>query len=173
MKIIDRNRLDQLSRAAAESERRRKNLNLHGDHADLCQRLFNAMEPGTYIRPHRHLDPPKAECFLAIRGRMAVVVFADNGEIERVVQFGTACDVLAVDLPAGCWHSMVALEPGSIFFETKPGPYLPHSAKDLAPWAPAEGTPEAIDFLAGLMASVNAICQAEHFAKPINLPSFP
>ena len=159
MQIIDRDRLDQLSRAAAESERRRKNLNLHGDNADVCQRLFNAMEPGAYIRPHRHLDPPKAECFLAIRGRMALVVFADNGDIERVVLFGSGCEALAVDLPAGSWHSMVALEPGSIFFETKPGPYTPHAAKDLAPWAPAEGTPEAIDFLAGLMAAVDSKCR--------------
>lgn len=159
MQIIDRDRLDQLSRAAAESERRRKNLNLHGDYADVCQRLFNAMEPGTYIRPHRHLGPPKAECFLAIRGRMALVVFADNGEIEQVVEFGTGCDVLAVDLPAGIWHSMLALEAGSIFFETKPGPYIPHSAKDLAPWAPAEGTTEAVEFLAGLMVAVACKCQ--------------
>ena len=159
MHIIDRDRLDQLSRAAAESVRQRKNLNLHEDYADPCQRLFNALEPGTYIRPHRHLDPPKAECFLAIRGRMALVVFADHGDIERVVPFGVGCNVLAVGLPAGLWHSMVALEAGSIFFETKPGPYMPHSEKDIAPWAPAEGTPEAIGYLAGLMASVTSKCQ--------------
>jgi cupin fold WbuC family metalloprotein len=157
MQIIDQASLDQLCRAAAQSERLRKNLNLHADYADPCQRLFNALEPGTYIRPHRHLDPPRGECFLAVRGRMALVVFADNGDIEQVIRFGTDCNVLAVDLPAGCWHSMLALEAGSIFFETKPGPYQPHAAADIAPWAPAEGTSAARDYLAGLMAKVNSL----------------
>ena len=159
MQIIDRDKLDQLSCTAAASERRRKNLNLLEDYTDPCQRLFNAMEPGTYIRPHRHLDPPKAECFLAVRGRMALIVFADNGEIEQIVQFGTGCDVLGVDLPAGSWHCMVALEEGSIFFETKPGPYTPHAAEDLAPWAPVEGHPAATEYLDELTASVYAKCQ--------------
>ena len=84
MKIITHNVLDQLSREAAGSDRLRKNLNMHDDYADACQRLFNAMEPGTYIRPHRHTDPPKPECFMAVRGKMALIVFDDRGEVEQV-----------------------------------------------------------------------------------------
>ncbi len=154
MKIIESEHLDRLSREASDSPRLRKNLNLHSDYADICQRLFNAMEPGTYIRPHRHADPPKPECFMAIRGRMALIVFLDDGTIDQIVPFGDGCDVVAIDLPSTVWHSLVSLEPGSIFFETKPGPYVPLSDKDFAPWAPEEGSSEVAAYLSGLMSKV-------------------
>lgn len=154
MKLIDQKTLDELSREAVQSERLRKNLNLHDDYADPCQRLLNALEPGTYIRPHRHLDPPKPECFMAIRGRMALVVFTDDGQIERVVSFGAGCDVVTIDLPPAVWHTLISLEPGSVFFETKPGPYVPLSDKDFAAWSPKEGSPEASDYLSDLVMKV-------------------
>ena len=150
MKIIDQGVLDQLSKAAAESPRRRKNLNMHDDYTDPCQRLFNAVEPATYIRPHRHLNPPKAECFMAVRGKMALVVFDDKGGINQVVPFGDGCDVQALELPAGQWHTFVVLKPGSIFFEAKTGPYVPLSDTDLAPWSPVEGSPDADRYVAAL-----------------------
>lgn len=147
MKIITKNTLDELTHQARQSDRRRKNLNLHDDYADPCQRLFNALESETYIRPHRHTDPPKPECFMAIRGRMALVLFDDIGEMTRVVPFGAGTDVIAIDIPAGQWHSIVSLESGSVFFETKPGPFSPLPEKDIAPWSPPEGTAEASAFL--------------------------
>jgi len=151
MKIIDQNALDRLTAAAADSPRLRKNLNLHDDYADPCQRLFNALEPGSYIRPHRHLNPPKPECFLAVRGKMALITFTDSGDVDAVVPFGKGCEALAVDLPAGVWHTLLALRPGSVFFEPKAGPYVPLSEKDFAPWAPAEESPESADYLADLL----------------------
>lgn len=154
MKIIDQNKLDELSRDAVNSERLRKNLNLHDDYADPCQRLFNAMEPGTYIRPHRHLHPPKPECFMAIRGKLALVVFTDQGQVERVVPFGEGCDVVTIDLPPAVWHTLIPLEPGSIFFETKPGPYIPLSDKDFASWSPEEGSREVSAYLQELVTKV-------------------
>ena len=150
MKIINQDVLDQLSREAAGSARLRKNLNMHDDYADPCQRLFNAMEIGSYIRPHRHIDPPKTECFMAVRGKMALVVFDDEGKVEQIVQFGDDCDVKAIELSAGQWHSLLVLEPGSIFFETKPGPYAPLSDKDFAPWAPPENSPDVDKYVAAL-----------------------
>jgi len=156
MKIIDHKTLDLLSREAADSKRLRKNLNLHDDYSDPCQRLFNAMEPGTYIRPHRHLHPPKAECFMAIRGQLVLVVFSDEGEIEQVMPFGAGCDVVTIDLPAGLWHTLISMESGSVFFEAKPGPYEPLSDKDFAPWAPEEGAPEVEAYLAGLIAKIGS-----------------
>jgi cupin fold WbuC family metalloprotein len=150
VKIISHKVLDQLSLEATGSERLRKNLNLHDDYADPCQRLFIAMEPGTYIRPHRHTDPPKPECFMAARGKLALVVFDDDGDVKQVISFGDGCDTLAIDLPAGEWHSIIVIEPGSIFFETKPGPYVAMSDKDFAPWAPEENSPEVGSYLSVL-----------------------
>jgi cupin fold WbuC family metalloprotein len=150
MKIIDRQLLDKLSGEAAQSARLRKNLNLHDDYAELCQRLLNAVERGSYIRPHRHLTPPKPETFVLLRGRMAAFIFDEGGDIERCVVLSPAGSTLGLDVPPGVWHSIVSLESGSIFFETKPGPYEPLSDKDWAPWAPPEGSPEAAEFLRGL-----------------------
>lgn len=158
MKIITREVIDQLSLEASRSDRLRKNLNMHDDYADPCQRLFIAMEPGTYIRPHRHTDPPKPECFMAVRGRMVLLVFEDNGEVREVVPFGVGCETLAIDLPAGEWHSILVLEPQSVFFETKPGPYLAISDKDFAPWAPEEDSAEVVQYLAALNKVVSARC---------------
>jgi len=155
VKIISHKVLDQLSLEASGSDRLRKNLNLHDDYADPCQRLFIAMEPGTYIRPHRHTAPPKPECFMAVRGKLALVVFDDDGEVKQVVCFGDGCDTLAIDLPAGVWHSIIVLESGSIFFETKPGPYVAMSDKDFAPWAPEENSPEFGSYLSVLTETVS------------------
>lgn len=155
MKIINQGILDELSRGAAESVRRRKNLNLHDEYDDPCQRLFNALEPDTYVRPHRHTDPPKPECFMAVRGKMALVVFADDGQVDMIVPFGVDCVTVAIDLPPAMWHTLVSLESGSIFFETKPGPYASLSDKDFAPWSPAEGSTEAESYLANLIKKVS------------------
>ncbi len=122
MKIIDQKRLDRLSNEAAAAERRRQNLNLHDDYADPCQRLFNAMEPGTYVRPHRHLDPPKAECFMAIRGRMALIVFADDGQVDRIVPFGDGCETVAIDLPPAIGMRWFLWRPAVFSSKPSPGP---------------------------------------------------
>jgi cupin fold WbuC family metalloprotein len=154
MLLIDERMLDELSAAAQHSPRLRLNRNLHADYGEPCQRLLNAVEPGTYIRPHRHLTPPKPECFVAVRGRMALVVFDDAGGIDRVVSLEPGGAVVGVDLPPGIWHAIVSLMPGSVFFETKPGPYVPLSDKDFAPWAPPEGSAGATAYLRELVEAV-------------------
>ncbi len=139
MQKLDESLFARVTALSRQSPRLRQNYNLHQDYSEPCQRLLNALQPGTYVRPHRHLNPPRPECFIALRGRMAVVLFNDHGEIKEVVEFAPAGPVHGLDVPAGSWHALVALEPDSLFFECKPGPYEPLSDKDWAPWAPAEG----------------------------------
>lgn len=138
MKILDNSLLTKLSGEAAQNPRLRKNLNLHADYNEPSQRLLNAMEPDSYIRPHRHLRDPKPECFIGIRGKLALIIFDDDGEIAHVFPFGPNQESAGADIPPGIWHTVVCLEKGSIFFETKPGPFIPISTKDMAPWAPEE-----------------------------------
>jgi cupin fold WbuC family metalloprotein len=147
MQIIDNTLLDQLADKARTSPRRRANFNLHESYDDPCQRLLNAVEPGSYVRPHRHFEPPRPETFVVLRGHFAVLIFADDGSLQEVVALRVGGGTVGVDIPAGTWHSVMALQRGSIFFETKPGPYLPLSDKDFAPWAPAEGSAEVADYL--------------------------
>ena len=154
MKLLDSVLLTNLSRQAAASVRLRHHLNLHDSLDEICQRLLIAMEPGTYIRPHRHLLDPKPECLLGLRGRMALVLFDDGGEVQQVKIFGPGEPLLGIDIPAGVWHTVVCLETGSVLFETKPGPYLPDALKELAPWAPEEGTPEDAVYLQALRTKI-------------------
>jgi cupin fold WbuC family metalloprotein len=140
MKIIDNHLLQKLSDQAKQSSRLRQNYNLHDSYSDPSQRLLNAMEPGSYIRPHRHLGHPKPEGFVAVRGRLALLTFDDQGMVEQVFLMGPNGAVLGVDLPCGVWHTVVSLEEGAVFYETKPGPYQPIQPLDLAPWAPEEGS---------------------------------
>ena len=147
MKILDKHLLQKLSAQAKLNPRLRQNHNLHDSYDDPSQRLLNAMEPGSYVRPHRHLGHPKPEGFVAVRGRLALLTFDDQGIVEQVVLMGPKESVFGVDLPCGVWHTIVSLEEGSAFYETKPGPYQPIQPMDLAPWAPEEGSLGAGDYL--------------------------
>lgn len=154
MRLVTPADLDALSRAAQQDPRRRCNLNLHEDYQDPCQRLFNAVEPGSYIRPHRHTAPPRPECFVAVRGRFVLLLFDDAGTVITTAHLAPDGPEVCAEIPAGTWHCLVALEPGSLFFEAKPGPYVPLTDKDFAPWAPPEGSPEAMWYLETLYEAV-------------------
>jgi cupin fold WbuC family metalloprotein len=153
IRVIDSNLLDDVSGEARNSLRLRKNRNIHARDDAPAQRLLNAIEPGSYVAPHRHLDPAKDETIVVLRGRFGVVIFDDAGKvtqtqiIEAADANGKAC---GVDIPHGTWHSVVSLQPGSVFFEAKAGPYSPFTPEEKAPWAPVENSPGAVEYLAGL-----------------------
>jgi cupin fold WbuC family metalloprotein len=150
MRIIDQSALDSLSAEARNTRRLRKNLNLHPDDEFCCHRLFNAIEPSSYILPHRHQDPLKDETMVVVRGRMGVIFFDDSGNITGSTILVAGGDRIAVDIPHGMFHTVIGLESGTVFFESKAGPYRPLSEKEKGGWAPPEGTPEAADYLAHL-----------------------
>lgn len=133
-----------LSDAARGSARRRKNLNIHATLDDPVQRLLNAFEPGTYVRPHRHRQPPKWELFAILEGRAAVLTFDDDGRVLERIELDAAGDARVVEIPESTWHTLVALMPGTVMLEVKRGPYQPNPPQDFAAWAPAEGEPAAV-----------------------------
>lgn len=139
LKRIKPEDLERVSRRAAGAARGRTNHNLHPELSDPVQRFLNAIEPGSYVRPHRHTDPPRWELFVGLCGSAAVLLFDDNGGILAREPVGPSQRNRAVEIPAGAWHGIVALEPGTVLFEFKPGPYAPLNDKDFAPWAPDEG----------------------------------
>ncbi len=147
MRIIDQHLLDRLSAQAAENPRLRKNYNLHPADDFCCHRMFNAIEPDSLIPPHRHLDPAKDETFVIVRGKLGVVLFDDNGEVAGTALLSPGEETIAVDIPHGRYHTAVSLEPGTIFFEAKAGPYLPLTEAEKPSWAPRDGTPEAVAYL--------------------------
>ncbi|URA10900.1 WbuC family cupin fold metalloprotein [Thermospira aquatica] len=128
-----------LEKEAASSQRKRKNFNLHRL-PDSVQRFLNCMFSFSYVRPHRHVLPPKTETFVLLRGRVWVFVFDDQGSIiDAVLMDGK--EVSVVDISPGCWHTLLPVKK-SLLFEVKPGPYDPQTDKEFAPWAPEEDAPE-------------------------------
>lgn len=150
MIVVDTALLDRLTGEARRSPRLRKNFNFHPADDYPCHRFLNAVEPGTYIRPHRHRDSAKDESLAVLRGKVGVVTFDERGAVTATVLLEPGGTAAAVDIPHGEYHAAVSLESGTVFLEAKGGPYLPLTDQETAPWAPAEREPAAGAYLAAL-----------------------
>jgi len=146
LKSIDDRLLNELSEIAALSPRRRANHNLHLRLDDPVQRLLNAIEPDTYIRPQRHAEPATFEIISLVRGAAVVLVFNDDGTVLERLDLAADGPVRGAEVPPGAWHTIASLEPGTVFFEVKQGPYAPPQGIHVASWAPAEGDPDVPRF---------------------------
>lgn len=124
MKLIDKQLLDDLSRQAQKSDRLRMNYNFHQSLDDQCHRFLNAVEPGTKVEIHRH--PTKDESFVLLRGKVRVNTYNDEGTVIESVQLCPEKGLYGVDIPKNVWHNVECLESGSVFFECKEGPFVPH-----------------------------------------------
>jgi cupin fold WbuC family metalloprotein len=148
--LTTRRMLDEISIQAKQSPRLRKNYNFHHSDGDICHRLLNAMEPGSYIQPHRHLDRNKDETLVVIRGKMGLILFDDHGNIEEKAVLELADHAMIVNIPHGKFHTWISFEERSIFFESKAGPFLPLTEEEKAFWAPKEGDASSAGYLASL-----------------------
>lgn len=144
MKIINEHLLDETREKALQSPRLRMNYNFHERLDDPVNRLLNAMEPGTYLPPHRHLNPDKDETFLILRGKVALFTFDDEGNITEKLVMDPKAGVYGADIQAGTWHTLLVMEPGSVVFEAKPGPFAPLSPENLGPWSPKADDEEGV-----------------------------
>lgn len=149
---LDRALLNAVVAEAQRSQRRRMNLNFHPHDDHPAHRLLNAIEPDSYVRPHRHLDPLKDETILCVKGRLGCILFDDSGAVQETCVLAPAGERFGVDIAHGQFHSLVALEPGSVMFEAKAGPYRALIEAEFAPWAPADGEPARrwLDWMHGL-----------------------
>jgi len=147
MKVITRQLVAQVSAEAGLNPRLRQNYNLHRSDESRCHRLLNAIEPGSYIRPHRHLDPEKDEAFILMSGSLGIVTFNEAGGIAETTILSQPSGNLAVDIPHGVYHTALALEPGTVFYETKAGPYRLLNEDEKGAWAPEDTDPQVQVFL--------------------------
>jgi cupin fold WbuC family metalloprotein len=147
--LISESLFNTVANHAAASLRRRMNHNFHSGPTDNPHRFLNVLLRGTYVRPHRHLDPPKAESFLVLEGVADVVLFDDYGSITNRYRLGADSPeghLWGVDLSPGVWHTIVAKTERVVCFEVKPGPWEPANDKEFATWAPAETDPAAASY---------------------------
>ena len=136
MKIINKQLLDETSERAKQSPRLRMNYNFHEQLDDPVNRLLNAMEPDTYIRPHRHLNPDKDEIFLLLRGKAMLFIFDNDGNITEKLLLDPLAGSYGAEIKPGIRHSLLVLEPGTVIYEVKPGPFAPLHPENMAPWSP-------------------------------------
>jgi len=116
--------LDDLTAKAKESPRLRMNRDLRDSEDDTSQRMLNAIEPGSPLPIHRHRHT--CETVVCLRGRL-VEEFYD--ELERTctetIELSPNGPVVALNIPAGQWHTVRALESGTVILEMKNGKYEP------------------------------------------------
>lgn len=122
--VIDQKLLNQVSAQAKGSPRLRMNYNFHQSLDEKCHRFLNAVEPGTVVPIHRH--PTKDESFVLLRGKVRVTTHNDDGSIKESVVLNPKEGLYGVDISKGVWHKVESLESGSVFFECKEGPFVPH-----------------------------------------------
>ncbi len=147
--LVDQALLDRKANDAAMSRRKREIHAFHDGDEESLHRMLNAIQPGSYIRPHRHLNPPKAETIVMLQGSLGYVPFDGDGTPMdgQFILLNAGRGAFAVDSRAGLWHTFFALEENTVLFEVKPGPYDPGTDKDFAPWAPAENEAGALEYL--------------------------
>ena len=129
MKIIDDNLLNKVSAQAKDSPRLRMNYNFHQSLVDKCHRFLNAVEPGTKVEIHRH--PTKDESFVLLRGKVRVTTYNDDGTVIESVVLCPDEGLYGVDIPKNVWHELESLESGSVIFECKEGPFVPHEEEGI------------------------------------------
>ena len=128
--VITQAILDDLTRRAKESPRLRMALDLRNSQEDGSQRMLNAIEPGSPLPIHRHKYT--SETIVCIRGRV-VEEFYD--ELERIctdaIELTPGGPNFLINIPAGQWHTVRALESGSVLLEMKDGEYEPLGPEDI------------------------------------------
>ena len=122
--------LDKLTEEAKASPRLRMNLDLRNSADDQSQRMLNAIEPGSPLPIHRHQKT--SETVVCLRGRLVEEFYDD---LERIcterIELSPNGHIVALNIPAGQWHTVQALESGTVIMEVKDGPYEPTGLEDI------------------------------------------
>ena len=136
---IDNTLLDNLTAQAKASPRLRMNMDLRNSAADTSQRMLNAIEPGSVVPIHRHRKT--SETVVVLRGRVVEEYYSSEGLVEASYELAAGGDArsesgmtevaCALNIPAGQWHTLRALESGTVILEMKDGAYEPIGAGDV------------------------------------------
>ena len=126
---IDNILLDKLTAQAKESPGLRMNMDLRNSAADSSQRMLNAIEPGSVVPVHRHQKT--SETLVVLRGRVVEEYYSSDGAVEASYELSAGGSVCALNIPAGQWHTLRALESGTVILEMKDGAYEPIGQADI------------------------------------------
>lgn len=105
------------------------NYNLHESLDSKAQRLFNALEPGTILPIHRHVET--SETYILIRGKLTVTLLDDDRTVLETAELDLSKGRFGVQIPKNVWHKVEVQESGTIIFEVKDGPYTPLTPENI------------------------------------------
>lgn len=145
IKRITQELLANIAEKARSSPRQRQNYDFH-DVSEKVQRFINVLQPGTYVRPHRHRRPPEIngfEFFFVIQGELGMIILDESRQILHTERISANGETRGIELPEGTYHTLVALVPDTVILEIKEGPYNFSTDKEFMDGFPVEGTPEA------------------------------
>ena len=107
----------------------------------MSQRMLNAIEPGSPMPIHRHQKT--SETVVCLRGRLVWEFYGatdlrNDGatdsrkyELTETIELSPNGPVVALNIPAGQWHTVRSLESGSVILEMKNGAYEPMGPEDI------------------------------------------
>lgn len=152
---INKELLEGVSQKAKTALRKRMNYNFHKEMSEPLHRMINALEPDTYVRPHKHENPDKLESFVILTGKVVVITFDEVGNIIQSSILSHESGKYGVEIAPRVFHTIISLASGTTVYEGKTGPYTPVDDKDFASWAPVEGSPEASGYLNSIIHQLN------------------
>lgn len=128
--VIDKKILDDLTVQAKASPRLRMAFDLRNTPEDNSQRMLNAIEPGSVMQIHRHQKT--SETVVCLRGKVVEEFYDDLERIctDSIVLLPNGPNV-AINVPIGQWHRLLAVESGSVVLSVKDGKYEPLSDADI------------------------------------------
>ncbi len=124
--------------ASRNSPRKRFILPIHRTQNATVQRMMNFLQPGTYIRPHKHSRPGAIETIVVLSGHIHIFIYSDKGEIIHQCVLKAGTPNCLIDIEDNVWHSFDVISPDTIIFECKMGPYDAVLDKTFAPWSDPE-----------------------------------
>lgn len=145
MKIFAAADANTLCQSARTSPRQRAHHNLHPTLDAPVQRLCIALQPETYVRPHRHSESNKWEQLVVLEGAVSVLICGPEGQLLERIEMSVS-GTRMLEIPAFTWHTLICQVSDTLVFEVKEGPYAPASDEDFAQWAPPEGAVEVARF---------------------------
>lgn len=154
---FEQSNIDEAIELSRMSPRKRVIYPIHKSDDNSLHRMFNVIQPGSYIRPHRHKKAEKSEAVVLLKGGICFITFDETGRINSYKNLYAGSDVFGVDIDPDVIHSFYALEKDTVIFEVKNGPYVKELDKDFAEWSPEEFTPEAEVYLNKLVLQTNPI----------------
>src|SRR5438105_833514 len=118
---------DRLKRSASESVLKRARLCLHHRDDDLLHEMVIVFHRDTLVQPHRHHQ--KTESYHLIFGELDIMLFDDDGGLQRIVRMGTTTGKSHVcRLNGPVWHSVIVRSEYAAVHEVTNGPFRPDEA---------------------------------------------